>query len=259
MRTRDALSLPTWVRAARLVLPEPVTVTGLTALQLQGLDYGTSLPLQFVTDRPTQTRRSGLRLRVRSSADLSRPIASVPDAFAEVCQTASRLDAVVIGDRLVHLRMTSPEALVHAAQQAGPRAQWAAGLVRRGAESVRETQVRLALVLAGLPEPALQYRLADQEGMIGRFDMVCPTEELIIEYDGDQHRTDQRQWQTDINRLDRAGALGYTTIRITAQHFREPWTQVVRVHEALVNRGFRGPGPVRTAVWEECFGQAGRR
>src|SRR5918998_6634009 len=48
------------VAAARLALPAPTLVTGVTALWCFGVEVGRPRPLQFVTSHPHQVRRPGL-------------------------------------------------------------------------------------------------------------------------------------------------------------------------------------------------------
>ena len=40
----------------------------------------------------------------------------------------------------------------------------------------------------------------DDQGPMGRVDLVYLAYKLIIEYEGDQHRTDRHQWNADIDR-----------------------------------------------------------
>jgi len=44
-------------------------------------------------------------------------------------------------------------------------------------------------VLAGLPVPECNLVIGDDDGPIGRVDLVYLAYKLIIEYEGDQHRT----------------------------------------------------------------------
>jgi hypothetical protein len=50
------------VTAARLALPSPTLVTGVTALWCFGVEVGPPRPLQFVTSHPHQVRRPGLQV-----------------------------------------------------------------------------------------------------------------------------------------------------------------------------------------------------
>ncbi|WP_136642300.1 hypothetical protein [Subtercola vilae] len=70
------------------------------------------------------------------------------------------------------------------------RLQEALDLVRVGAESPRETSLRLLLVRAGLPEPELNVDRFDDDGtFIGRADLFYRQWMVVVDYDGDQHRT----------------------------------------------------------------------
>ena len=62
-------------------------------------------------------------------------------------------------------------------------------LIRERVDSPRETWLRLCLVLAGLPVPECNLIIGDDQGPIGRVDLVYLAHKLIIEYEGDQHRT----------------------------------------------------------------------
>lgn len=98
-----------------------------------------------------------------------------------------------------------------------------------------ETLLRLLLVRAGLPEPELNQELFDARGRwIGRFDMVHREARVIVEYDGDQHRKDTRQYELDISRIDRAIAAKWTVVRVRARGvFVDRAETIRRVREAL--------------------------
>jgi hypothetical protein len=70
-------------------------------------------------------------------------------------------------------------------------------LVRGRVDSPRETWLRLCLVLAGLPMPECSLIVGDNQGPIGRVDLVFLAYKLTIAYEGDQHRTDRHQWTAD--------------------------------------------------------------
>lgn len=254
----EPLSLSTWVSAARLVLPADAAVTGLTALQLRGLDLGQLLPLQFAISRDVRSRRNGICLVRRAGLPQAGGTVPMLVAIDEVCATSDLLDAVTIIDRCLHLELISPDDLLLLA--AGPDAtRRPALLARPGAESVRETRLRLCLIEAGLPEPRLQVNVEDEHGWVGRFDLGFEQHRLLVEYDGDQHRTDKRQWSRDIMRVERAQKVGLGVVRVTGELFSDPWSQVRRVHAELVERGYRGPAPRPSTCWQELFGSPQRR
>lgn len=254
----EPLDLTTWVAAARLVLPRDAAVSGLTALQLVGLDVGPTLPLHFITTQDLRCRRTGITLQRRTQLPRT-PVERRRSAIVEVCRAVGLADAVCIVDRALHLRLIRPDDLEALRTQPIRAVREVCDLARPGAESVRESLVRLCLELAGLPSPRLQAELRDARGRrLGRYDMLIEEYLTLIEYEGDQHRSDKRQWAKDIIRQEAAEALGHQVVRITAEHFRDPWSQVLRVHRALQTQGYRGPAPRRSVRWEEVFGNSRR-
>lgn len=91
----------------------------------------------------------------------------------------------------------------------------ALSLTRIGAESRMETEVRLELVALGLDDLDLQVELRRADGtFIGRFDLVDRARRRIIEYDGEQHRTDRAQYLKDLARVEAAREEGYRLLRL---------------------------------------------
>ena len=136
------------------------------------------------------------------------PISAPAAVFLELATLHQDLLAlVVLGDSLVRRTRISPETLVAAAAGWSGRgsrlARRAAGLVRKGVDSAMETRLRLLIVLAGLPEPTVNFIVRDQNGdWTLRSDLSYPGLKLIIEYDGDQHRQDPQQWSRDLRRRE---------------------------------------------------------
>lgn len=97
-------------------------------------------------------------------------------------------------------------------RRALPGARGARGLDRVAladprAGSPPETRLRLLLVLAGLPAPAVQHPLVDALGQeLVRFDLAYPEAMLAIEYDGDDALDRHRDLMTS--------ALGWHTLRL---------------------------------------------
>ncbi len=251
------------VAAARLALPARTLVTGVTALWCFGVEVGTPRPLQFVTDHPHQVRRPGLLVSRTGLLPPSRGRSVVAEqAFAVAARRLDLLELVTAGDWLVRLRLTTPDRLVaysHGYRGAGAAlARRAAVLVRQRVDSPGESRLRLGLVLAGLPEPQGNVTLGTDTRPIGRVDLLLEEYRLILEYEGDQHRTDKWQWNVDISWVEELSAEGYRVLRVTAQHMRQPRVLVRRVHAALVAGGYSGPAPVFTAEWSTLFERLAR-
>ena len=88
-------------------------------------------------------------------------------------------------------------------------------LTRPGVESPQETETRLLLVAAGLPQPVIQYEVRDGSRLIARVDLAYPQWRIAIEYEGDGHRTDASQWRRDIQRQRALDERGWIVIRLT--------------------------------------------
>ena len=59
---------------------------------------------------------------------------------------------------------------------------------------------------------------------------------VAVEYDGDHHRTDRRQYVKDMTRLRMLEQLGWLVIRVIAEDRPEEW--LARVVAALRSRGW---------------------
>lgn len=98
------------------------------------------------------------------------------------------------------------------------RALRALEFVDAGAESPRETWLRLLLIRAGFPRPSTQIPVRDQYGqLVAVCDMGWENVKIAADYDGDHHRTDRRQFNRDIRRAEALAELGWIDIRVTAE------------------------------------------
>jgi len=111
--------------------------------------------------------------------------------------------------------------------------------VRQGAESRPETWLRLLLVRAGLPEPTLAHDLYDSSGRwLARVDLYFAEQRVVVEYDGEHHRTSSSQYDRDESRIEALIRAGYTVVRVRGgQLFGQPEIVVARVAQALRDRG----------------------
>jgi hypothetical protein len=116
-------------------------------------------------------------------------------------------------------------------------------LVDGGAASPKETWLRLLLVDAGLPTLTTQIPVVDGYRALAMLDMGWPEFGVAVEYDGDQHRSDRRQYVKDQWRLRKLAELGWIIIRVIAED--KPGDVIERVRRALLARGWR---PKRTAI-----------
>lgn len=110
-------------------------------------------------------------------------------------------------------------------------------LVDPGAASPKETWLRLLLIDAGLPVPATQIPVQENWRLVAFVDMGWELYKVAVEYDGDHHRANRRQYARDQGRLRKLEQLGWVVIRVIAED--KPDDVVQRVRGALVRRGCR--------------------
>ena len=108
-------------------------------------------------------------------------------------------------------------------------------LVDPGAASPKETWLRLLLIDAGMPAPETQIVVTEGWRMVGVLDMGWERYKVAVEYDGDHHRTNRRQYARDQWRIRKLEALGWIVVRVIAED--KPQEVVSRVRGALTRRG----------------------
>lgn len=172
-------------------------------------------------------------------------VANAVETWCQLGTVLRVLDLVAAGDSLVAKGRPGDDllpALLAAADDrdrpCSKRLLEAAALVRRGARSAQETKVRLLLVLSGLPEPEINGEIESRQGVFeAECDLVYRRAKVILEYEGDHHRSDPKQWRKDIVRYERLQDLGWRIIRVTADDIRlRPAETVLRVRAALAGR-----------------------
>lgn len=97
------------------------------------------------------------------------------------------------------------------------RARLALAWFDSGAQSPKETWLRLTLMEAGLPRPQTQIPVCDEFGQaIAYLDMGWDDVKVAVEYDGDHHRGDRSQFSWDIRRMEMLQRKGWIVIRVVA-------------------------------------------
>ncbi|MES2093218.1 MAG: hypothetical protein V4531_05330 [Actinomycetota bacterium] len=123
----------------------------------------------------------------------------------------------------------------------GPALRRALLEIRCRTDSARETLLRLMIVRSGLPEPIVNFEIRNQFGaVIGLGDLAYPTYRVLLEYDGGQHRSDERQFHIDISRLDAFMEEKWRVIRVNKSLMQQPSTLLGKVRTALEAAGWAG-------------------
>ncbi|MBS9533122.1 hypothetical protein KIH27_05900 [Mycobacterium sp. M1] len=219
-------------------------VAGFAAAALHGSDWVDDRPAELIHDN--RHRLPGLlihgdelrpdEIQVLDGVPVTNPARTAVDlgCWYPMVEAVSGMDALVraaefkdVDVQQILARCTGRRGVV--------RARESLDLVDPGAESPKESWLRVALIRAGLPRPQTQIPVYD--GYWEPFavlDMGWPELKVAAEYDGDQHRTDPQRWRRDAKRAERLQRLGWIVIRVLAGD-REP-DVVRRVRSALARR-----------------------
>jgi hypothetical protein len=119
-----------------------------------------------------------------------------------------------------------------------PRARVALALMDGGAESPRETRLRLILIDDGLPAPRTQIRVADGERE-AFIDMGYDEPRVGFDYDGEHHQTNRKRYVHDIGRSELIDRQGWIDIHVVAEHSRR--FILYRARETFARRGWTPP------------------
>lgn len=234
-------------RAALLRAPEHALLSHETAAQLWVPSWPGSSDVHLAFSRSVKTIGDGIRTH-RFRYPMERwhrhglPTTGPAMTFIHLAVRMDLVGLVAFGDRLVARGAISTLDLIGAAeawQGHGRRsATSAARLVRERSESVPETQSRLLMVLAGLPEPVCNHPFL--VGGIERFrlDLAWVEAKVALEYDGRWHE-DPEQHEKDERRRAEMRADGWIIIVIKAKDlYDEPERVVSEVADALRSRGW---------------------
>jgi hypothetical protein len=118
------------------------------------------------------------------------------------------------------------------------RARIALNLMDGGAQSPKETSLRLLVIDAGYPRPRTQIRVSD--GFAEAFiDLGWDEPKIGLDYDGKRHQTDRPRFVHDIGRNELIARERWIDIHVVAEHSRA--FILHRLREACERRGWHPP------------------
>ncbi|HET6732291.1 hypothetical protein [Mycobacterium sp.] len=135
-----------------------------------------------------------------------------------VGRAVERLDALA---RATDFKVSAVEELAgkHRRARGLRQLEKALDLVDAGAESPKETWLRLLMIRAGYPRPRTQIPVVSPDGRRRYYlDMGWEDIKLAVEYEGDHHRVDRDRFAYEIRRLEDIAELGWLDIRVAARH-----------------------------------------
>lgn len=251
-------------RAALVLHPPWAFISRLSAAALLGLPVPDH-PFVHVTVRSEKERRFRPQLKVHVTTRERRTVqvrgirVSDPwETFIDCAGTLSFVDLVILGDALCRKYDIEAASLRRHCAESGAYyrglASMAAGFVRDGVDSPMETRLRLLIVLAGLPEPAVNVVVRWEDGAWRRrFDLCYERIKLVVEYEGRHHAESRKQWQSDLERREEFDDEGYRVLIVTSSGiFEQPERTLKRIRRQLVLRGWGSVPPI-SEDWEIHF------
>lgn len=230
--------------------------------------HGTPIPVlpdEHVTVlEPThRRRRRGTVCHLRTTAVITvvdgTRVSSYRQMLVELAELLSLVDLVVVGDWLVRRKGVEPEQLrafcADSTLPGAALAREAASYVRERVDSPMETRLRMLLVLAGLPEPAVNPTLRAHDGAPRRrYDLHYPASNTIVEYDGRQHAEREEQWESDLERREAIDDDHARLLVVTAKGiYQHPERTVDKVWRTLRERGEPNVPARLSDAWRRHF------
>lgn len=248
-----------WVAAARLALPADAHLTGISRIQQLGLDFGPRRPLRFVVARDHHLAIDGVFLhRTKRLPPTDSVGVTVPAAFIAYCARARVIDAIKVGDWLLHHGHASADEIRSLAlsclwRDGADEAVWILDHLDVRSRSVKESEVRAVLSFAGLPTPLVNAAVDVREEVEVIGDLVYREWRTVVEYEGSHHQEDRRQYNADLDRYGLLRAARIQYVQATKERLDRPRTLVGEVYRTLLAGGYTGPPPTFGVQWELLF------
>jgi very-short-patch-repair endonuclease len=220
-------------------------VAGLSASALHGAQWvDATAPLEII--HSNRNPMSGLRVRgdcidadevaLIDGIPVTTPARTALDlgCWYPTDEAVAAIDALM---RAADLKVADVEMLAqrYLARRGIRRARTALRLADAGAQSPKETWLRLLLIRARLPRPQTQIPVSDDFGdLIVYLDMGWEDVKVALEYDGEQHRNDRAQYRWDLRRMEMLQRLGWIIVRVVVGD--RPADIIARVRAALARR-----------------------
>jgi hypothetical protein len=225
---------------------------GVTAGRAAAASHGArwvdaTTPVEIIAEH-TRKRRGVIVREERLGADEityvgELPVTTIARTALDLARHLPRDSAVAHLDALAAATGVLPiDALELAARYPGlrgiRRARIALALMDGGAESPKETWLRLVLIDDGLPRPRTQIRVTD--GVKEAFlDMGYDEPMVGFDYDGLHHSESRGQYVHDIGRAELVDGQGWIDIHVVAEHSRR--FVLHRARRAFARRGWVPP------------------
>jgi hypothetical protein len=248
-----------WIMAAALAMPERAQLSHVSRIQALGLNIGQVKPVHFTVSGDLHLDIDDVFLhRTEVLPPLDDVGVTPAAAFIQYCATARLIDAIKVGDWLLHRRhmtvlevaeLSRRDAWRPGARQVRLVLPWLAAASR----SVKESETRALVMFSGLPEPEVNVSLVVEGERIGIVDLLIRCVMLVLEYEGRQHAESIIQFNRDIHRYAAFRRHRVEYLQVTNEMLERPKTFIQRVHARMVELGYEGASPVFGDRWDALF------
>ncbi len=224
---RVETSLSDRIAAAWLWSRRNGVVTGLAASAVHGADWvspdiaielnlaNNRAPVGVVSRKETLFEDEVTRVRGMTVATIERTAFDIARR-GPVGKAVQHLDALA---RATHFKVADVLAIAerHRGVRGCRRVPDVLDLVDAGAQSPKETWLRLSFIAGGFARPQTQIPVRGPDGYpLYYLDMGWDDVMVAVEYDGEQHRLDREQYRGDITRSEYVERRGWRRVRVIA-------------------------------------------
>lgn len=232
-------------------VPKEAFFVGLTAARLWGAPlprWAESQPLHVAVSSGTAPTGRGVRGSVRRTVPelvttlRGHRLSRASTTWVDLASELPLRDLVAVGDYLVHRRcpLTTRSAIAEEIESSAGRrgmklARAAWDLLDEGAESRKESHLRVLLVTGGIGQFQANAWIVTADGYRYRGDLVDPVRRIVIEYQSAFHHDSERQ-EADMIRRSRLQADGWIVIEVSRLDLRHASDLLARIRRTLALR-----------------------
>jgi very-short-patch-repair endonuclease len=172
-------------------------------------------------------------------------VSSPEQLWCELAPVLSLTELVAAGDYLIHWRQPLTTVTQLAAAVTGfaghrgvRKLRMALALLNDRAESPKESELRVIVVLAGITGLEVNLSITTTGGFTYRGDIAFPRQMVLIEYQGDHHR-DPETFRRDMTRASRLEADGWYILNLNANDLHNADELTARIRRILRSRPHR--------------------
>lgn len=235
----------------RPALPDDAVFSHYTAAALRGVPVPDEPQIHICTASPIEPRTRGVvghRIQTIGEVEWFRglPLTTPGRTYLDLAGRLDLISLVMAGDVLAQRDPAGVAGLETAVRCGGGRrgvrlARLGLPLLDPGSKSPMESRLRFHIVTDGLGRPLVNQPVYDAAGeWLCDPDLQYPQFKIAIEYEGEHHQRDPKQWQRDIRRDELLHANGWIVIKVTARDLLQQVAITLgRIRDALIMRGWR--------------------